>query len=830
MPRYSRRSSPPRPGLFSIGSLPPARRVRPDAPGLSILEQISDLVAILNQHAAIVDLNPAYRRAITGSSANLVGTSLLALVHPDDRATVQAQWAALTRTAQRLTFRQRAADGSWRWLEAQADPVVWRGSAHVVLVARDVTAQREHEAIRLQLAAIVESSEDAIISKHLDGTIVSWNASAERIYGYRADEVIGRSIALLVPPDLPDELPRLLGRLRQGERIERYETLRVRKDGTPIQVALTISPIKDATGTIIGASTIARDITERVEAENEQRRLAALVQQQHERFRTILTTVPGVVWEAWGQPDAATQQIDFVSDYVETMLGYSVQEWLETPNFWLSIVHPDDRAYAVQRANEVFSATDASGSEFRWITRDGRTIWVEVRSAPIYDAAGKPVGMRGVMMDITGRRRAEERERLLVEASSVLARSLDYETTLQSIASLVASTLADWCIVDVLEEDGVPQSLVVAHRDPAKVAMAQDLWPYRPRACAARSVLRSGQPMLLTEISDETLAAEACDDDHLRLLGSLGPSSAMCVPLIARDRILGTLTFIIDTPGRHYTPEDLILAEDLASRAALAVDNARLYREAQAALRTRDDFLSIAAHELKTPLTSLLGFTQMLLRRATQEPPYTLSRRDHQGLEIVAAQTRRLHDLIEDLLNIGRLRAGRLSVHRQVMDIVGFVRRIVADLEPMLERHALTLSCPDRALLIDGDPQRLEEVLQNLLQNALKYSPCGGCIHVEVLEQAGQVSIAVSDQGIGIPTAAQPRLFQPFYRAPTSAAANISGTGIGLYVVKEIATLHGGSVDVQSAEGQGSTFTVRLPLHQHADDTAMPDKARARSS
>jgi PAS domain S-box-containing protein len=994
------------------------------------------------------------------------------LVHPDDVPAVRSEWSLLGRQASlQITFRQRAARGAWHSVEAQADRIVHSGTEQVMMIARDLTERLDQTALQQQLAALLTSSEDAIIGKRLDETIFSWNAGAERIYGYRADEMIGRSVALLVPDDLPDELPTILERLQRGERIRHYETTRLRKDGTRIDVIVTISPIKNAAGTIIGAATIARDITEqkriaaelqrkqaeltdsieqvpvaihwldaegqilwanqaeldllgytadeyighhiaefhvdqaaindilrrlhqgelvedqraclrgkdgalrhvlinanvlcengtfvraqtftrnitkRIEAEDDRQRLTTLVEQQREYFKTILASVPGVVWEAWGQPDASSQRINFVSDYVETMLGYSVEEWLQTPNFWLTIVHPDDREYAAGRATSAFTSGKGSTSQFRWITRDGRTLWVEAQSMIIYDETGKPAGMRGVTIDITERKhteqalreqrewlavtlgsigdaviatdaagrimlmnpmaealtgwqqtqvlgqasdkvfrvidaatrqsaadpvalvvrqgtafelthhhlvvhdgterpidysaapirgadesmigvvlvfrdvtereRASTQQRILMEAGSVLATSLDYETTLQSVANLVVSTLADWCLVDILDEDDALQRLVVAHHDSEKVALAREVQQHYPidpaGARGSMKVICSGESMLVSEISEQLLVAAGYEAYFTQLLRDLGLRSYMCVPLIARDRVLGTLTFITDVPGRHYDQDDLRLAEELGRRAALAVDNARLYREAQAALRARDDFLSIAAHELKTPLTSLLGFTQALLRRATGQQPYTLTPRDQQGLQVVASQTRRLHGLIEDLMNVGRLRAGRLGAQRQVMDIGDFVRRIVAEQAPILEQHTLECSCATPPLFVEGDQQGLEEVLQNLLQNAVKYSPHGGHIHVEITAENEEVAISITDQGIGIPPQVLSHLFQPFYRAPSSAQWGIKGTGIGLYVVKEIVGQHGGSVEVQSEVGSGSTFTIRLPLYQ----------------
>ena len=371
-------------------------------------------------------------------------------------------------------------------------------------------------------------------------------------------------------------------------------------------------------------------------------------------------------------------------------------------------------------------------------------------------------------------------------------------------------------MIDVVGEDGTPQRLVAVHRDPAKQAFLQELRRRYPTDVAAphgyAKVIRTGESELLTNISDAVLEAVAKDAEQLKMLRELGFTSNLCVPLIAREHILGAITLAMAESGRRFDAADLALAEEVARRAALALDNARLYLEAQDAIQMRDDFVSIASHELKTPVTSLLGYSQTLLRRATKQRPYTFTERDEKALQVIVEQTRRLHTQIDALLDIGRLQRGAFSTNRQPMNICDLVEQVVDEFKPLLDHHMIELICDEGGLIVDGDKDRLEQVLQNLLQNAVKYSPDGGRITVQVDQQDTQVCISVSDQGLGIPAAAQSLVFQPFYRAPMQGQPMIQGTGIGLYVVKEIVTLHSGTIELESAEGQGSTFRVRLPL------------------
>jgi PAS domain S-box-containing protein len=381
----------------------------------------------------------------------------------------------------------------------------------------DIHEHNEAAQLRGLLAAIVDSSDDAIIGKTLDAIIVSWNAGAEWLYGYSAAEMVGQPIAILIPPDHPDELPTIMNRLKRGERIEHFETQRVHKDGTRLTVSLTISPIRDNTGTIIGASAIARDVTEhrRTEAEREQ--------------------------------------------------------------------------------------------------------------------------------------------------------------------------------------------------------------------------------------------------------------------LLARER------------------------------AALA--------EAQEALRLRDVFLSVAAHELKSPLTSLLGNTQLLQRRLEREG--LLVGRHARVTQVIVEQAQRLNKMVTALLDVSRIATGQLSIEPAPVDLCALVQRIVDEVRPTLDKHTVECQIPEETVLIDGDVLRLEQVLHNLVTNAIKYSPQGGPVVVHLERDGDQARIAVTDRGMGIPKTDQPQLFERFYRASNAHLQHPTGMGIGLFVVKEIVGLHGGSVEVSSTEGEGSTFTVTLPLSMH---------------
>jgi excisionase family DNA binding protein len=409
---------------------------------------------------------------------------------------------------------------------------------------------------------------------------------------------------------------------------------------------------------------------------------------------------------------------------------------------------------------------------------------------------------------------SRQRQAMLAEASVQLAASFEVQPTLEALARLAVPRLADWCVVDMYADDGSIQTMVIAHPDPAKEQVAWDMvrrFPINPDAPGGTAgVLRTRQPELVPELTEEILAAVIADRDHLRMLMELGVRSTLCVPLIARGRALGTIALVAAESGRRYGAEDVPFVEDLARRAALAVDNARLYQAAREAVQLRDTFFSVAAHELKTPLTALLGHGQLLLRRAGREGG--LQVRDQRAVHIMVNQAARLHRMILLMLDSTRLEHGQFTLERAPVDLAALTAEIVAEVQATTELHALRLVSEEQSLVIKGDAFRLEQVLQNLIGNAVKYSPDGGAVTVRLACADDQVRIAVQDCGIGIPAAAIPQLFQRYYRASNAVSQSMNGMGIGLYVVREIIALHGGTIGVESVEGQGSTFTVELPL------------------
>jgi PAS domain S-box-containing protein len=422
------------------------------------------------------------------------------------------------------------------------------------------------------------------------------------------------------------------------------------------------------------------------------------------------------------------------------------------------------------------------------------------------------------------RREAEDASRraaFLAEAAAVLTSSLEYERTLEAVARLSVPHVADWCAVDIVGEGGEVRRLAVAHVDPAKIEWARELaerYPYDPEApSGVPNVIRTARPEVYPDISDEMLVAGARDEEHLRLLREVGFVSAMIVPMAAHGRVSGVITFVTAESGRRYGPEDLAFAQHLARRSALAVENARLYREAQEANRVKDEFLATLSHELRTPLTAILGWASMLRTNSFDEEA------TRRAVETIERNARAQRQIVEDVLDVSRIVTGRLRIDTRPVELRSLVEAAVDGVRPAAEAKRVslgTLLAPEVGV-ISADPDRLQQVMWNLLSNAVKFTPAGGSVRVELRRDGPQAVFRVSDTGQGITPEFLPHVFDRFRQADQSTTRRHGGLGLGLAIVRHLVELHGGTVGVESeGEGRGSTFTVTLPLKAEAQPPA----------
>ena len=396
------------------------------------------------------------------------------------------------------------------------------------------------------------------------------------------------------------------------------------------------------------------------------------------------------------------------------------------------------------------------------------------------------------------------------EVTKVLAASLDYSTTLDTLARLAVSHLADWCLVDVVETDGLVYRAAVAHVDPWQQSLVERLRDVnaidREAGGIVLDVLLSGQAAVVNDVTESLLVANARGAQHLEILRALDPRSVMVVPLRARGRILGALTLASSDPARRYDAGALSRAEEFVQLAALAVDNARLYREAQEASRLKDEFLGIVSHELRTPLTAIFAWVRLLRSRKLD------AEKAARALETIERNARAQSQVIDDLLDVSRIIFGKVRIDRRPLELAAVIEAAVESVRPMARSRGVHLHVEPTGALVLGDPQRLQQIARNLLDNAVKFTPSGGRVDVSVEVNGGMVNVRIRDSGAGIGAAFLPHVFERFRQADSSTTRPHGGLGLGLAIVHHLVELHAGTVRAESAgEGRGSTFTFSLP-------------------
>ena len=444
-------------------------------------------------------------------------------------------------------------------------------------------------------------------------------------------------------------------------------------------------------------------------------------------------------------------------------------------------------------------------------------------------------------MDGTGQQRgalerereARERQEFLAESSRLLADTLEYEQTLATVARLALPHLGAWCFVDLTEPDGGMRRLAVVHPDPEKQELARRLesgWPpERDDPFGVPHAVRTRQSEVIPEVTEEMLEEAAHGEENARLLRRLGIGSLMVVPLLARGEVLGAITYV--APQAHYTygHDDLALAEDLAARCAISIDNARLYNdavrareEAEEASRAKTLFLSTMSHELRTPLNAIAGYADLLESGVHGE----LTEEQRADVKRIVVNQRHLLGLVNSVLDYSRIEAGK--IHYEVDDV---------PLAPVLEDvQVLVLPLADKRgierpriadvgnLAVRADREKVQQILTNLLVNAIKYSPDGGDIEARCTDGGGAVTVEVQDHGLGIPEEHLESIFRPFVQVRDGRTRTEEGTGLGLAISRDLARGMGGDLTVRSVVGDGSVFKLTLPRAGGAAAAASPPR------
>jgi len=574
-------------------------------------------------------------------------------------------------------------------------------------------ARREAEQLRLLIDG---TTEYAIFMLDPEGRIVTWNTGAERLKGYKAEDIIGRHFSRFYPQEANERgWPQHELKMARKEGRFEDEGWRLRKDGSRFWANVVITALRDEQGNLRGFSKITRDMTERKKAEMNARRLA------------------------------------------EETTARRVAE---------------ENARVIQEQKEQ-------------------------------------------------RKRSEQAARFLAQASATLSVLIDFESTLQKVAALAVPSFADWTAVDLVQDDDSLKRVAVAHIDPSKVALAHALHkrfppdPEAPRGIG--HILRTGKAELTSDITDELLAEAVKDEELLAILHELGLKSYIGVPLKVRGKTLGVISFISAESGHRYDATDLAVAQDLADRGAIAIENAQLYRELRDADRRKDEFLATLAHELRNPLAPIRNSLQIL------KLPRLDAATAQQAREMMERQVHHLVRLVDDLLDVSRVMRGKIDLRKETMELATIVARALETAKPLIEvqGHELDFSLPEESLLLHADPVRLAQVVGNLLTNAAKYTEPNGRIWLSAWREGDQAVLNVRDSGIGIEPDVLPHIFELFVQADHASTKAQGGLGIGLTLVKNLVEMHGGRVEAHSPGlGKGSEFVVRLPLMVQASDEA----------
>jgi PAS domain S-box-containing protein len=485
--------------------------------------------------------------------------------------------------------------------------------------------------------------------------------------------------------------------------------------------------------------------------------------------------------------------------------------------------HPDGRPYeaadwAMARCLSKGETLDAE--EVHYQRFDGTHGILLGSCAPVFGTNGELTGAVSTFADITHFKRleqallqGEEQRRFIGEASFFLASlALDYEGTLAAVAGTAVPRLADWCFVDLVEPDGTLIRAAVAHVDPDRAPLARVLQQKKARSAAPNSailrVIKSGQPESTAEVIEQMIEAAGDDVEYVELLKRLDADSSMTVPLPARDSTLGAVTFVCAESERRFGHDDLALAKQFGNCAGLAVDNARLYREAQRVNRIKDEFLATLSHELRTPLNAILGWSRLLRTGKLDEKGRA------RALETIERNAQSQTQLIEDLLDVSRIISGKFRVEVRPVHLPAVIEAAIDSVRLAADARGIELRTRiGKVAEITGDPTRLQQVIWNLLSNAIKFTPRGGHVDVVLCQVDSHIEVEVVDDGQGIPIEFLPFVFDRFRQADGTTTRAHNGLGLGLAIVRHLVEIHGGSVRAESGGvGNGATFNVKLPI------------------
>ncbi|MCC6554289.1 MAG: PAS domain S-box protein [Polyangiaceae bacterium] len=733
----------------------------------------------------------------------------LACVHPDDRAYVDREWTAALRGQPYDIEHRVVADGTTKWVREKADLEFDEHQALIggIGITHDITDRKQREEAlreareRFELA--LRGADLGAWDWNIESGEVTINPRWAEIRGFRPEEIKGH-VSSWISGVHPEDWPRvqkvlddyLQGRIPDYEVEHRSRT----KSGQWVWI-LDRGKVfaRNERGEPIRMVGTELDITSRKRAEEELRLAEA-------KASGILSISADAIISI-----DVEQRITLFNEGAERIFGYSRAEVIGAP---IESLIPERFRAAHRRYVERFASGEAIVAR-RMGDRGAPIVGLRKTGEEFpADATISKLGVDGAriltvaLRDVTEQRRLEDEQSFLSEVGSVLASTLDLQATLTRVGQLVTRALADACVVYLVDEDGGARRLKAVTRDPAQEWICDALMQSpldRSQVHEVWSELEANRSVLMERVSPEMIVAFAQSEEHLRALRALDARSIIMAPLYAHRKLVGAMALISSAPGRVYAPADLRFAEQVAQRAALAIDNAQLYAEARRAIQIRDDVLGVVAHDLRNPLGTIL-MQAALLRHSGAEP----ERRSRKSADSIERSVKRMNRIIEDLLDVTRMERGRLTVEQVRVS----ARQTVTD---SAEAQAQLAAAASLDLRLDvardvpevwADRDRLLQVFENLIGNAIKFTGAGGVITVGAAPNNGDVMFWVADTGAGITPESLPHVFERFWQARKGERR---GAGLGLPIVKGIVESHGGRIWVESTVGRGSTFFFTIP-------------------
>lgn len=691
-------------------------------------------------------------------------------------------------------------------------PHVWREDE--IAVVNEITPrvlahlERVHaEETSSRLAAIVRFSEDAIIGKDLNGVINSWNRGAEKLFGYTAQEAIGQPVVtLLIPPDRAGEEIEVQSRVLLGESIEHYETVRRVKGGRLIDIALTVSPIFNIRGQIIGASKIARDITERKRAAAALEQAMAESEQQRRLYHTVLSNTPDFIYVF-----DLNHRFAYINDSLLNVYGMTWEE--ARGRDWIGLGYEQWHADMHDREIDQVIATKAAiRGEIPFVGTTGRRIYDYIFS-PVFDKDGAVVAVAGTTRDITDRKQAEYAEAADKKVFERIATGADLGEILETLLRETEARSEDgmMCSIQLLDKSGTHLLHGAAPSLPAPFNQAADGIKIGPAAgsCGTAAYLREA-------VTVRDIGTDPLWEDYKTAAAAHGLAACSSTPIFSLEgQVLGTVAMYYSHP--HEPREhDRLLIERAKQLAAIIIERkqneeslARQTESLMRADRSKDEFLAMLSHELRNPLAPIRNATEIL-----QNPATTPEGRER-AQNLIARQTENMSRIIDDLLDVSRITEGKIELRRQTAELRAILSATaeVARQSCPANGQQFTITLPADPVFVDGDPTRLDQLFGNLLGNACKYSGPGSHIRLTAEVVGEEAVIVISDDGIGIDPEVLPRIFDLFVQSSRLLDRSHGGLGIGLTIVDRLIKLHGGTIEARSEGfGRGSEFIVRLPI------------------